>query len=228
AARGQLPNGTASDVDGILMIQERLDQGTVTQAFAVRAAVAGPAAGADGITLAAAIGLAIAGGLILNLMPCVLPVLSLKAIALVVHGQSHPSVVRRHGFAYTAGVLASFALLAGALIALRAGGAEIGWGFQLQSPLSSPLPPSFLFALRRTSPGRWGSGPGSRAWAMASRPAPAIAARSSRARSRRWRPPPARPPSWAWLSASRSASRRSSRSASSRRSDSGSLCRSSP
>ena len=147
AARGQLPNGTASDVDGVLVIQERLDQGSVTQAFAVRAAVAGAAAGAGGITLAAAIGLALAGGLILNLMPCVLPVLSIKAIALVVHGQSHPSVVRRHGFAYSAGVLASFALLAGVLIALRAGGAEIGWGFQLQSPLVVTALAYVLFAL---------------------------------------------------------------------------------
>jgi thiol:disulfide interchange protein len=144
AARGQLPDGTASDVDGVLVIQERLDQGTVTQAFAVRAA---SAAGASGITFVAAIGLAIAGGLILNLMPCVLPVLSMKAIALVAHGRSQPSVVRRHGFAYTAGVLASFALLATALMALRAGGAEIGWGFQLQSALVVTALAYVLFAL---------------------------------------------------------------------------------
>ena len=146
AARGQLPQGTASDVDGVLVIQERLDQGLVTQAFTIRATVAGAATGSS-LTLAGAIGLAIAGGLILNLMPCVLPVLSIKAIALLTHGQSSPSLVRRHGLAYTVGVLASFGVLAVVLIGLRAGGAEIGWGFQLQAPLVVTALAYVLFAL---------------------------------------------------------------------------------
>ena len=145
AARGQLPDGTVSDVDGVLVIQERLDQGTVTQAFAIRAAAGGEAAG--GVTLAAAIGFALLGGLILNLMPCVLPVLSIKAITLVAHGHSSPAVVCRHGLAYTAGVLVSFGALASGLLALRAGGSEIGWGFQLQSPLVVTALAYVLFAL---------------------------------------------------------------------------------
>src|SRR5215510_6017342 len=146
AARGQLPQGTASDVDGVLVIQERLDQGLVTQAFTIRAAVGGAPTGGS-LTLAAAIGLAIVGGLILNLMPCVLPVLSIKTIALLAHGHSSPPVIRRQGLAYTVGVLASFGALAGVLIGLRAAGAEIGWGFQLQSPLVVTALAYVLFAL---------------------------------------------------------------------------------
>jgi thiol:disulfide interchange protein DsbD len=148
-ARGPLPEAATGDVDGVLVIRERLDQGPVSQAFALRAvAGAAPAApGSGALTLLAALGLALAGGLILNLMPCVLPVLSVKAIALVEHAEASPGVSRRHGLAYTAGVLASFALLAGALIALRSGGAEIGWGFQLQSPVVVTVLAYVLFAL---------------------------------------------------------------------------------
>ncbi|HVT34823.1 MAG TPA: thioredoxin family protein, partial [Nevskiaceae bacterium] len=77
---------------------------------------------------------AVLGGLILNLMPCVFPVLSLKALSLVAareHGDTHQ---RAHALAYTAGVLLSFAGVAGALLAVRAAGMAAGWGFQLQSP----------------------------------------------------------------------------------------------
>jgi len=78
--------------------------------------------------------LAFAGGVLLNLMPCVFPILSMKAIALVSHG-ANPRGARREALAFVAGVLASFLALAGALIAARSGGGAIGWGFQLQSPL---------------------------------------------------------------------------------------------
>ncbi|MEE9476687.1 MAG: thioredoxin family protein [Roseateles sp.] len=77
-----------------------------------------------------ALALALLGGLILNLMPCVFPVLSIKALALVNKGNH-----RAEGLAYTAGVLLSFAALAGVLIALRAGGQQVGWGFQFHSPV---------------------------------------------------------------------------------------------
>ncbi|MCV2348297.1 protein-disulfide reductase DsbD family protein [Paucibacter sp. Y2R2-4] len=79
--------------------------------------------------------LALAGGLILNLMPCVFPVLSIKALSLLGQAHGDPAQARRHGMAYSAGVLLSFALLAAVLIGLRAAGAEVGWGFQFQSPL---------------------------------------------------------------------------------------------
>lgn len=75
---------------------------------------------------------AFAGGVILNLMPCVFPVLSIKLFSLVQHGRQGRRL--REGWLYTAGVLATFAALGAALLALRAGGAAIGWGFQLQSP----------------------------------------------------------------------------------------------
>ena len=98
---------------------------------AATAAAASPeAAEVSELGLLPALALALLGGLILNLMPCVFPVLSIKALALVNQG-SHKS----EGLAYTAGVLASFALLAGVLIALRAGGQQVGWGFQFHSPV---------------------------------------------------------------------------------------------
>lgn len=90
-------------------------------------------AGAGGAALALAAGSALLGGLILNLMPCVFPILSMKAAALAGHGDQ-PSRARGHGLAFLGGVLAAFLSLAGALLAARAAGAAIGWGFQLQSP----------------------------------------------------------------------------------------------
>ena len=78
--------------------------------------------------------LAFLGGLILNIMPCVLPVLSLKVFSLLKHAGQARSDALRHGLAYTAGVVLSFIALAGALFILRAFGERIGWGFQLQSP----------------------------------------------------------------------------------------------
>jgi thiol:disulfide interchange protein DsbD len=78
--------------------------------------------------------LAFLGGLILNIMPCVLPVLSLKVFSLLKHAGQARSEALRHGLAYTAGVVLSFLALAGVLFALRALGERIGWGFQLQIP----------------------------------------------------------------------------------------------
>ena len=147
AARGLLPDGPAADLDGVLVIREKLDQSQVSQAFTMKAVAGGPAGAGPSLSLLAAMGLALVGGLILNLMPCVLPVLSIKALALVGQAEAAASVVRRHGLAYTAGVLAAFAVVAGALLALRAGGAQIGWGFQLQSPLVVTALAYVLFTL---------------------------------------------------------------------------------
>jgi thiol:disulfide interchange protein DsbD len=147
APRGPLTDGAAADLDGVLVIREKLDQGLVSQAFAVRAAAASQSGTGSSLSLLAAMALALAGGLILNLMPCVLPVLAIKALALVGHAGASRAALRGHGLAYTAGVLASFAVLAGALLALRAGGAQIGWGFQLQSPLVVTVLAYVLFTL---------------------------------------------------------------------------------
>ena len=90
-------------------------------------------AGAANLGLASAAFFAFVGGLILNLMPCVFPVLAMKAASLAGHG-GYESVARRQGLAFGAGVLATFLGLAALLIALRAAGNQLGWGFQLQDP----------------------------------------------------------------------------------------------
>jgi thiol:disulfide interchange protein DsbD len=74
------------------------------------------------------------GGLLLNLMPCVFPVLSVKILGFVRDADGDAASLRRHGFLFAAGVLVSMWTLAGVLFALRAAGSQIGWGFQLQSP----------------------------------------------------------------------------------------------
>lgn len=80
-----------------------------------------------------AIFFAFLGGLILNLMPCVFPVLSLKLLQLV-EGARKGEAIARHGIAFTAGVCTTMLVLAGALLALRGAGMALGWGFQLQNP----------------------------------------------------------------------------------------------
>ncbi|MEL6318678.1 MAG: thioredoxin family protein, partial [Pseudomonadota bacterium] len=102
-------------------------------------------AGAAGVALAALF--AFAGGLILNLMPCVFPVLALKAVSLAKHGDADPRERTAQGLAYGAGVLASFLAFAAALLALKAAGASVGWGFQLQSPLVVAALAYILFAV---------------------------------------------------------------------------------
>lgn len=77
---------------------------------------------------------ALLGGAILNLMPCVFPVLSLKVLSLASTSQSEHSHQKMHGLAYTAGIVVTFMVLASVLLALRAGGEAVGWAFQLQSP----------------------------------------------------------------------------------------------
>jgi thiol:disulfide interchange protein len=101
---------------------------------AAPARAAGSNAGGETLGLSAALGLAFVGGLILNLMPCVLPVLSLKVLSFVRHASHEGGRTWQHGVAFTVGVVLSFLAMAGLLLVLRAGGQQIGWGFQLQSP----------------------------------------------------------------------------------------------
>jgi thiol:disulfide interchange protein DsbD len=125
-------------VDGVLVLKRR--QGT--QAYEI-AAAPGTVAAVEATQpvppqpeatpgLALVLLFALLGGLILNLMPCVFPVLSLKAIAVM---EAHDGRERSKALAYTAGVILSFLAVAAALLALRAGGQALGWGFQLQSPV---------------------------------------------------------------------------------------------
>jgi len=85
------------------------------------------------------------GGMILNLMPCVLPVLSIKIMGFVNQAREEQVKSWQHGAVFTAGVLLSFWTLAALLLLFKAGGAQLGWGFQLQSPVFLILLSSFLF-----------------------------------------------------------------------------------
>ncbi len=96
-------------------------------------AAPGTSAGSDA-TLPGELALAFLGGLLLNLMPCVFPVLFLKGLALVNSSGETRRHQRLHGLVYTSGILVSFWAVVAVLLVLRAGGRQIGWGFQLQSP----------------------------------------------------------------------------------------------
>jgi len=128
-------------LEGVLMLKS--SDGSV-QALQV-AAPPGPVPDADfggsagtegGITLLLAIVFAFAGGLILNAMPCVLPILAMKALALAGHGGGGNSETKKEGFAYAAGAVLSFLVFGLVIVALRQGGAAVGWGFQLQEPIA--------------------------------------------------------------------------------------------
>jgi thiol:disulfide interchange protein DsbD len=106
-------------------------------AAAVAAAVANtPPDRGSGKTLSLGIAalFALLGGVILNLMPCVFPIVSLKVLGFVKHGDDRKTL-RREALAFSTGVILTFLVLAGALLALRAAGEQLGWGFQLQSPI---------------------------------------------------------------------------------------------
>jgi suppressor for copper-sensitivity B len=101
----------------------------------VPVAASGAGDGADTPSLFAMLGIALLGGLILNLMPCVLPVLSLKLLAMVGHGGAASRTIRVSFLASGAGILVSFLALAAAAIAARSAGVAVGWGIQFQQPL---------------------------------------------------------------------------------------------
>jgi thiol:disulfide interchange protein DsbD len=98
-------------------------------------------------SLLSVFGLAFLGGIILNLMPCVFPVLSLKMLGLTHLGHSEAKRARIHGLLYTLGILISFWTLVGVLLAVRAAGHQIGWGFQMQSPVFVVCLTALLFLL---------------------------------------------------------------------------------
>ena len=156
-ARGNEAINLEKALEGLLVIRDKAGQnkGYVISATSLnlplppgeRAGVRGaeneghplpdPQGGGHGnknLTFISALTLAFLGGLILNLMPCVFPVLSIKALSLAQMKGQKAQQARLHGMAYTAGVVLSFLLIAGALIAFKHAGAAIGWGFQLQNP----------------------------------------------------------------------------------------------
>ncbi len=137
-SKGQTFNPEAK-ADGLLALT---DGGGATRWFEINPSVhAAPAGNAPTASLIESLPLwqtalfAFLGGLILNLMPCVFPVLAIKATAIAKLSGGELREVRRAGTYYTLGVLVAFTVLAAALLVVRAGGTAVGWGFQFQSPL---------------------------------------------------------------------------------------------
>ena len=135
-----------------------------TVAYDVSAPVPGEVAAANGgsttsTTAIGAIGLAFLGGILLNLMPCVFPVLFLKGLALVqaagAGGGRNRAHLLRHGLTYALGILLSFWMIVAVLLALRATGSHAGWGFQLQSPVFIALLASLIFLLALSLAGQF-------------------------------------------------------------------------
>ncbi len=109
-----------------------------------------PTSAATGFNFGAlfgAMGLALLGGMILNLMPCVFPVLFIKGLSLVQSSQHDRRKMRAHGWLYTIGILISFWIVLSVLLGLRAAGQQLGWGFQLQSPIVLALMALVFFFL---------------------------------------------------------------------------------
>ncbi|MEN0087110.1 MAG: protein-disulfide reductase DsbD domain-containing protein, partial [Pseudomonadota bacterium] len=154
-----------ADLSGLLLITERVGADTdetVSQGFTIAAGdstytnggppVALPdsqivALGVDWSGLGVALSFAFLGGLILNLMPCVFPILSIKAMAIARSGGAHGPDERRKAMAFFAGVMVSFVLLGALFLGLRASGAALGWGFQFQSPAFVAAMAALFFAL---------------------------------------------------------------------------------
>lgn len=154
----KLAQGAApAALEGTLVLR---DGGGQRAAFDVTAAIAGPAEATAGLPFAQALAFAFLGGLILNLMPCVFPVLAMKALALARLSGEARGAVRRHAASYTAGVLVSFVAIGGLLVGLRQAGSAVGWGFQFTEPafvaamawltLAVGLNLSGVFAMGRT------------------------------------------------------------------------------
>ena len=122
----------------------------VVHATPGQAAPAGPASTgmlSDLGAMGQAAAFAFIGGVLLNLMPCVFPVLFIKGLALVQSSQQERRQLRAHGWMYTLGILVSFWTVVGVLLVLRAAGRQLGWGFQFQSPVFLALMAMLLFFL---------------------------------------------------------------------------------
>jgi len=121
-------------LDGVLVLTSA-DNSVQALAVQARPGSVPEVAPTGGIGLAWALVFAFLGGLILNIMPCVLPVLAMKALALAGHAGADRRHARTESFSYSAGAVLSFIAFGLLVVALRAGGAAVGWGFQLQEPL---------------------------------------------------------------------------------------------
>jgi thiol:disulfide interchange protein DsbD len=145
---------------GVLGVRDRGGEASYFSIVATPGVLAAAAAAPAGPGLARVIGLALLGGLILNLMPCVFPVLAMKAVALARAGTLGRRHARITALAYLAGVLAAFAALGAALLAARAAGSAAGWGFQFQSPVFVAVMALVLFGVGLNLSGVFGIGGG--------------------------------------------------------------------
>jgi len=149
--------GWVDDVGGDIVegVVTFTDESGERRAFRLAAAIEGslvapmladaPQVAAQGGNIAFYLLLAFFGGVILNVMPCVFPIIFVKAATFVESAKTDIGAVRQHGLLFTAGVLTTFALMGGVLLALRAGGEQLGWGFHLQSPIVVALSAYVLF-----------------------------------------------------------------------------------
>jgi thiol:disulfide interchange protein DsbD len=121
-----------AQLNGVLL----LGDGTAYEVHAPPGPLPAGAPGSEegALNLLRFVSLAFLGGVILNLMPCVFPVLFIKGLYLVESSRHAPKRVRAHGLVYTLGILVSFWIVVALLLGLRAGGRQLGWGFQFQSP----------------------------------------------------------------------------------------------
>jgi thiol:disulfide interchange protein DsbD len=135
--RGDLKRQELTALEGVLTLTDPAtrQKQAFTVSTAVNAVAAAPVAAPPvSLTILGALGFALLGGMILNLMPCVFPILSMKIISLSYQGRRDRPAALMGAVAYLAGILVAFAVISGLLLGLRAAGTAVGWGFQLQSP----------------------------------------------------------------------------------------------
>ena len=141
--QSEYATGPVEQLEGVLVAPEEgsWDEQIYVPALAINVAVntdvlaTSSQESSTSVSLVWMLVLAFAGGLLLNLMPCVFPILSIKVLGFAKQGDQAPSAIRKQGYAFGMGVLVSFWLLASLFLILRTAGNQIGWGFQLQSPL---------------------------------------------------------------------------------------------
>jgi thiol:disulfide interchange protein DsbD len=142
---GDLPPEESVPVEGLLVVESAQGGTTLRTGYPVRLAAQPPSPRGGKLSFITAVVFAFLGGLVLNIMPCVLPVLGIKILGFAREAGAYRQRLAWHGLSYSAGVLASFMMLAAILLMLRAGGESLGWGFQLQSPVLVTLLAYLMF-----------------------------------------------------------------------------------
>lgn len=158
--QSEYAQGTANRLRGVLVAPEgetwdqegevralRIDVPVDSTLSVAQAVGTSSSSAGGGLSLLWALAFAFVGGLLLNLMPCVFPVLSVKILGFAREAEEGTGAMRRNGLLFGAGVLMSMWVLAGGLLALRAAGSQIGWGFQLQSPVFIALMTMLFFGI---------------------------------------------------------------------------------